>query len=177
MELKGSKTEMNLLAAFTGECQARSKYGFFAQKAREEGYEEIAGIFDKTADNEKEHAALWWKLLAGGAGTTEENLQNACDGENHEWTKMYPQFAEEARAEGFESIAVLFEEVARIEQSHETRFQSLMDTVGQNEVFQKAAEQTWVCTSCGHLHYGKAAPQSCPVCQKAQAYFAVQTQA
>ena len=176
MELKGSKTELNLLTAFAGECQARSKYDFFAEKAKQDGFEEIAGVFTKTADNEKEHAALWWRLLAGGAGETQDNLQNACGGEHHEWTEMYPEFAETARQEGFESIAALFEDVARIEQSHEQRFQALFDTMSAREVFQKSDAETWVCTSCGHEHYGNGAPQSCPVCGKEQAYFAVKVE-
>ena len=175
MELKGSKTQLNLLAAFAGECQARSKYDFYAEKAKQDGFEEIAGIFTKTADNEKEHAALWWKLLSGGAGETKDNLQNACGGERHEWSEMYPEFAQTAREEGFESIAVLFEDVARIEQSHEQRFQSLYDTMDAQQVFQKPQAETWVCTSCGHEHYGDNAPETCPVCGKAQAYFAVKT--
>ena len=175
MELKGSKTELNLLTAFAGECQARSKYDFFAEKAKTDGFEEIAGVFTKTADNEKEHAALWWRLLSGGPGETKDNLQNACGGEHHEWAEMYPEFSKIAREEGFSSIATLFEEVARIEQSHEARFQALFDSIQDGLVFDKPQAETWVCTSCGHEHYGNGAPQSCPVCGKAQAYFAVKT--
>ncbi len=173
MELRGSKTELHLLAAFAGECQARSKYDFFAEKAKQDGYEEISGIFKKTADNEKEHAALWWRLLSGGAGETKDNLQNACGGEHHEWTKMYPEFAGDARDEGFESIAVLFEEAARVEQSHEARFQALFDALEAQQVFSRPQAETWVCTSCGHEHYGNEAPSVCPLCGKAQAYFAI----
>ena len=173
MELRGSKTELHLLAAFAGECQARSKYDFFAEKAKQDGYEEISGIFKKTADNEKEHAALWWRLLSGGAGETKDNLQNACGGEHHEWAEMYPEFAGDARDEGFESIAVLFEEAARVEQSHEARFQALFDTLEAQQVFSRPQAETWVCTSCGHEHYGNEAPSVCPLCGKAQAYFAI----
>ena len=125
MELEGSKTQLNLLTAFAGECEARTKYTLFAAKARQDGFAQIGAIFDETGDNEKEHAEVWWKVLTGGAGQTQENLQNAIDGENHEWTQMYPQFAKDAREEGFESIAALFEMVAQIEQSHEQRFQTL----------------------------------------------------
>ena len=176
MELEGTKTQLNLLTAFAGECEGRTKYTLFAAKARQDGYEQIGTIFDATGDNEKEHAEVWWKILTGGAGATKDNLQNAIAGENHEWTTMYPLFASQAREEGFESIAALFEMVAEIEKAHEQRFQTLLDEINQNQVFARPTQQTWVCHECGYRHEGTAAPDICPVCGNAQAYFQVAMQ-
>ena len=173
MELEGTKTQMNLLTAFAGECEGRTKYTLFAAKARQDGYEQIGTIFDATGDNEKEHAEVWWKILTGGAGATKDNLQNAIAGENHEWTTMYPLFASQARQEGFESIAALFEMVAEIEKAHEQRFQTHLDEIRQGEVFSRPTQQTWVCNECGYRHEGTAAPDVCPVCGNAQAYFKI----
>ena len=176
MELEGSKTQLNLLTAFAGECEARTKYTLFAAKARQDGYEEIGKIFDDTSDNEKEHAEVWWKVLTGGVGQTQDNLQNAINGENHEFTEMYPLFAKQAKEEGFESIASLFEMVAEIEKAHEERFQTLMTQMQDNQVFSRPTSQTWVCSECGYRHEATCAPQSCPVCGNEQAYFKVATQ-
>ncbi len=176
MELEGTKTQLNLLTAFAGECEGRTKYTLFAAKARQDGFEQIGTIFDETGDNEKEHAEVWWKLLTGGAGQTADNLQNAIAGENHEWTGMYPLFASQAREEGFESIAVLFEMVAEIEKAHEQRFQTLLDEIKQNRVFARPTQQTWVCCECGHRHESTQAPETCPVCGNAQAYFKIAAQ-
>ncbi len=173
MELEGSKTQLNLLTAFAGECEGRTKYTLFAARARQDGFEQIGTIFDETSDNEKEHAEVWWKLLTGGAGETADNLQNAIAGENHEWTEMYPLFASQARSEGFESIAAVFDMVAEIEKAHEQRFQTLLDEIKQNQVFARATQQTWVCTECGFRREGTAAPETCPVCGNAQAYFKI----
>ena len=177
MELEGSKTQLNLLTAFAGECEAREKYTLFAAKARQDGFKQIGTIFDETGDNEKEHAEVWWKVLTGGAGQTKDNLKNAIDGENHEWTKMYPQFAQEAKEEGFESIAALFEMVAEIEQAHEQRFQTLLRQIENGEVFSRPHAQTWVCSECGYHHEATDAPQSCPVCGNEQAYFQIAAKA
>lgn len=172
MELKGSRTEQNLMTAFAGESQARNKYTYFASVAKKEGYEQIAAIFQETADNEKEHAKLWFKHL-GGIGTTMENLQEAAAGENYEWTEMYAEFAKVAREEGFIQIAKQFEGVAAIEKLHEERYLKLLENVKVGEVFAKAGVTVWVCRNCGHLHIGETAPKACPVCAHPQAYFEV----
>ena len=171
-ELKGTKTEANLRTAFAGESQARNKYTYFASVAKKEGYEQIAAIFQKTADNEKEHAKMWFKAL-GELGTTEQNLLAAAEGENYEWTDMYAQFAQEAREEGFDVLAFQFEEVAKIEKAHEERYRALLNNVEMQKVFEKAEETMWECRNCGHLVIGKKAPGVCPVCAHPQSYFEV----
>lgn len=173
MELKGSKTEQNLMTAFAGESQARNKYTYFASKAKKEGYEQIAKIFLETAENEKEHAKLWFKYL-GGIGTTAENLRAAAEGENYEWTDMYATFAKEAREEGFEEIALRFEGVGKIEAEHEERYLKLLSNVEEGQVFQKGSIVIWKCANCGHIHVGESAPAVCPVCSHPQAYFEIQ---
>ena len=170
MELKGSKTEQNLMTAFAGESQARNKYTYFASKAKKDGYVQIAKIFEETANNEKEHAKIWFKLL-DGIGTTEENLKAAAEGENYEWTDMYKTFAEEARAEGFTKIAYLFEEVGKIEKEHEERYKALLANVEGGLVFSRDVDMVWICGNCGHIHIGKSAPEVCPVCAHPKAYF------
>ena len=170
MELKGSKTEANLMTAFAGESQARNKYTYFASKARKEGYVQIAKICEDTANNEKEHAKIWFKLL-NGIGSTPENLEAAAEGENYEWTDMYKTFAEEAKAEGFDHIAFLFEQVAKIEKEHEDRYRALLANVKNGEVFKKGSIVVWECSNCGHIVIGEEAPQVCPVCAHPQAYF------
>ncbi len=170
MELKGSKTEANLWIAFAGQSQARNKYTYFASKAKIEGYEQIAAIFTETAANEKEHAELWFKEL-GGIGTTAENLKAAAAGENDEWTRMYKEMAETAREEGFARIAEMFEGVAKIEKHHEERYLKLLGNVENDLVFKAGEETVWICRNCGHIHVGKEAPEVCPVCSHAQAYF------
>ena len=172
MELKGSKTEKNLMAAFAGESQARNKYTYFASVAKKEGYEQIAAIFQQTADNEKEHAKLWFKAL-GGIGNTAENLVSAANGENEEWTEMYPEFARVAREEGFVALALQFEAVAKIEKEHEERYRKLLENVETAQVFAKAGITVWVCRNCGHIHISETAPKVCPVCLHPQAYFEV----
>ncbi len=175
MELKGSKTEQNLRTAFAGESQARNKYTYFASKAKKEGYVQIANIFTETADNEKEHAKIWFKLL-GGIGTTAENLLAAAEGENYEWTDMYLTFAKEAREEGFEDIAKLFEGVGAIEKEHEERYRKLLANVEGGLVFSKDGDMIWQCANCGHIVVGKKAPEVCPVCAHPQAYFQVKAE-
>ena len=170
MELKGSKTEQNLRAAFSGESEARNKYTYFASAAKKAGYEQIADFFLKTAENEKEHAKLWFKAL-NGIGNTEQNLQAAADGENWEWTDMYATFAKEAEEEGFYELAKQFRGVAAIEKSHEERYLALLNNLKNGTVFAKDSEQVWECRNCGHMHTGAAAPQVCPVCNHPQAYF------
>ena len=172
MNLKGTKTEQNLWAAFAGESQARNKYTYFASVAKKEGYEQISAIFLETAENEKEHAKLWFKAL-GELGGTAENLKAAAEGENYEWTDMYANMAIEAREEGFTEIAVLFEKVAAIEKTHEERYRALLNNVETATVFEKAGVVMWECRNCGHLVVGEAAPQLCPVCKHPQAYFEV----
>ena len=172
MELKGSKTEKNLMEAFAGESQARNKYSYFASKAKKEGFEQIAAIFNQTAENEKEHAKMWFKLL-GGIGSTAENLLAAAEGENYEWTDMYDTFAKEAQEEGFVEIAAKFRAVAKIERSHEERYRALLHNVEMQKVFEKCEEIMWECRNCGHLVIGKKAPQVCPVCEHPQSYFEV----
>ena len=171
MNLKGTKTEKNLQEAFSGESQARNKYTYYASKAKKEGYSQIAALFEETAGNEKEHAKLWFKLLHEGIGSTEENLKDAASGEHYEWTDMYATFAKEAREEGFDHIAFLFEEVAKIEKEHEERYLKLLNNLQGNTVFQKDEEIVWICSNCGHIHRGKEAPQVCPVCAHPQGYF------
>lgn len=172
MELKGSQTEKNLAFAFAGESQARNKYTYFASKAKKEGYEQIASIFLETADNEKEHAKLWFKYLNGGnVPTTSENLHAAANGENEEWTKMYKEFAEVARKEGFKEIAEAFEGVAKIEKAHEERYRKLLNNLNTNKVFISEDTVIWKCRNCGHIHIGKQAPKLCPVCKHPQSYF------
>ena len=172
MELKGSRTEQNLLTAFAGESQARNKYTYFASVAKKEGYEQIAAIFEQTANNEKEHAKMWFKELHG-IGTTPENLKAAAEGENYEWTDMYAAFAKEAEEEGFKELAVKFRMVAEIEKHHEERYLKLLHNVEMQQVFEKAEEPMWECRNCGHLVIGKKAPQVCPVCAHPQSYFEV----
>ena len=169
-ELKGSKTEANLWTAFAGESQARNKYTYFASKAKKDGYVQIAKIFEETAANEKEHAEIWFKLL-NGIGTTAENLEAAAQGENYEWTEMYATMAKEAREEGFDHIAFLFEEVAKIEKEHEDRYRRLLANVEGGLVFSRDGEMIWQCSNCGHIHVGKQAPEMCPVCAHPKAYF------
>ena len=162
MELKGSKTEQNLMTAFAGESQATNKYTYWASKAKKEGFEQIAAIFTETAGNEREHAKLWFKLLEGGAiKSTEENLKAAAEGENYEWTDMYATMAKEAKEEGFDHIAFLFEGVAAIEKRHEERYKALLANVKEENVFKKEAPQMWICRNCGHVHYGEEATQFC----------------
>ena len=172
MELKGSKTEQNLRAAFSGESEARNKYTYFASVARKEGYQQICAIFEETANNEKEHAKMWFKELKG-IGTTAENLESAAAGENYEWTDMYANFAKEAEEEGFTEIARKFRLVAEVEKTHEERYRKLLSNVEMQAVFEKAEETMWECRNCGHLVMGKKAPQVCPVCNHPQAYFEV----
>ncbi len=172
MELKGTKTYENLKKAFAGESEARNKYTYFASKAKKDGYEQIAAIFEETALNEKEHAKIWFKILEGGAvKSTEENLKAAADGENYEWTDMYAEFAKTAREEGFEEIATKFEQVAAIEKSHEERYRALLKSVEDKKVFSGDGEAIWVCRNCGHIIIGKDAPEVCPVCNHPQSYF------
>lgn len=172
MELKGSKTEKNLMTAFAGESQARNKYTYFASKAKKEGYEQIAAIFEETANNEKEHAKIWFKLLNGGeVPTTTDNLSSAAEGENYEWTDMYAEFAKVAKEEGFDHIAYLFEGVAKIEKEHEERFKKLLSNINDELVFSSDGETIWICRNCGHIHIGKKAPKVCPICNHPQSYF------
>ena len=172
MELKGSKTEANLMTAFAGESQARNKYTYFASKAKKEGYEQIADLFLETAENEKEHAKLWFKYLEGGEiKSTKENLKAAAEGENDEWTSMYPEFARVAREEGFEKIARLFEAVGAIEKEHEQRYRILLSNVEEKKVFRADETIIWQCSNCGYVCTSEAAPQICPVCAHPQSYF------
>lgn len=171
MELKGSKTEANLMAAFAGESQARNKYTYYASKAKKEGYEQIAAIFEETANNEKEHAKMWFKQLHGGdIPTTEENLKDAASGENYEWTEMYAEFAKVAKEEGFDEIAFLFESVGAIEKHHEERYNKLLENVENDKVFHKDEEVIWICRNCGHIYKGKDALKLCPVCKHPESY-------
>ena len=175
MELKGTKTEMNLRAAFAGESEARNKYTYFASVAKKEGYEQIAALFQETADNEKEHAKMWFKAL-GALGNTAANLKSAAEGENYEWTDMYSTFAKEAEEEGFTELAEKFRAVAAIEKSHEERYLKLLSNVEMQKVFEKSDEVMWQCRNCGHLVVGKKAPQVCPVCNHPQSYFEVRSE-
>ena len=171
MELKGSKTEKNLMTAFAGESQARNKYTFYASKARKEGYEQIAAIFEETANNEREHAKMWFKELTGGViPDTLTNLRDAANGENYEWTDMYKEFAETARAEGFDEIARLFEGVGEIEHHLEERYLKLVGNIEDNLVFQRGEDKVWICRNCGHITVGKSAPSICPVCAHPQSF-------
>ena len=172
-DLKGTKTEANLMAAFAGESQARNKYTYYASKAKKDGYVQIANIFEETANNEKEHAKIWFKLLHGGIPDTVTNLKDAADGENYEWTDMYAQFAKEAREEGFDYIANLFEKVGEIEKEHEERYLKLLENCREGKVFSKDGDVIWQCRNCGHICIGKKAPEVCPVCAHPQSYFQV----
>ncbi len=169
-ELKGSKTEQNLWEAFAGESQARNKYTYYASKAKKDGYEQMAQLFQETADQEKEHAKIWFKLIHG-IGNTIDNLKDAAQGEYDEWTDMYPRMAREAREEGFEEIAKLFEGVAAIEKVHEEKYKKLLENIEQGIVFSRDGDTVWQCRNCGHIHIGKQAPETCPVCNHPQAYF------
>ncbi len=172
---KGTKTEKNLLEAFAGESQARNKYTYFASVAKKEGYQQISEIFLKTAENEKEHAKLWFKAL-GGVGTTEENLLQAAMGEKEEWTDMYERMAKDAEAEGFEALAIQFRGIAKIEKEHEERYRALLENIKNNKVFQKDEETVWECRNCGHQHVGKNAVELCPICKHPKAYFEVRNE-
>ena len=177
MELKGSRTEANLAAAFAGESQARNKYTYYASKAKKEGYEQIAALFLETAENEKEHAKIWFKLLHDGAiPDTIANLKDAAAGENYEWTDMYATFAKEAREEGFDHIAFLFEQVGAIEKEHEERYLKLLANVENGVVFSREGDAIWKCRNCGHIVVGTKAPEVCPVCAHPQAYFEVKAE-
>jgi len=177
MELKGSKTEANLMTAFAGESQARNKYTYYASKAKKDGYVQIAQIFEETANNEKEHAKIWFKLLHdGGIPTTVENLKDAAAGENYEWTEMYAEFAKVAKEEGFDHIASLFEMVAKIEKDHEERYKKLLSNIEGGLVFSRDGDMMWICSNCGHVHIGKEAPELCPVCAHPKAYFMVKAE-
>lgn len=177
MELKGSKTEKNLMEAFAGESMARNKYNYYASKAKKDGYEQIAAIFEETAGNEKEHAKLWFKELHNGSiPETLENLLDAAHGENYEWTDMYAKFAKEAQEEGFDRIANLFASVAKIESEHEKRYLKLVENIRANQVFLKEETTVWVCRNCGHIHVGKEAPKVCPTCSHPQSFFEVRSQ-
>ena len=175
MELKGSKTEQNLMTAFAGESQARNKYTYYASKAKKDGYEQLAAIFEETANNEKEHAKIWFKELHGGAiPSTEENLLDAANGENYEWTERYKEFAETAKEEGFTRLAFLFEEVGKIEKEHEQRYLTLLQNVKDDRVFKKDGNKIWVCRNCGHVYEGDKALEVCPVCAHPKSYMEVQ---
>ena len=172
MELKGSRTEANLMAAFAGESMATNKYRYYASKAKNDGYVQIGEIFEETANNEKEHAKIWFKLLHGGAvGDTVDNLMDAANGENDEWTGMYPEFAKVAREEGFDDIAALFDGVAAVEKEHEERYRKLFQNIDKGIVFSRDGDMVWQCSNCGHIHIGKNAPEMCPVCSHPKKYF------
>lgn len=175
-ELKGSKTEANLMTAFAGESQARNKYTYYASKAKKDGYVQIAALFEETANNEKEHAKIWFKLLHGGIGDTIDNLKDAAAGENYEWTDMYAGFAKTAREEGFDHIADLFEGVAKIEKEHEERYLKLVKNLEDGLVFSRDGDVIWQCANCGHIVIGKKAPEVCPVCTHPQAYFQIKAE-
>ena len=175
-ELKGSKTEANLMAAFAGESQARNKYTYYASKAKKDGYVQIANIFEETANNEKEHAKIWFKLLHDGIGDTLDNLKDAAAGENYEWTDMYAGFAKTAREEGFDHIAELFEGVAKIEKEHEERYLKLVQNIEGGLVFSRDGDKIWQCQNCGHIDIGKEAPEVCPVCAHPKAYFQIKAE-
>mgnify|MGYP004631009895 CR=1 FL=1 len=172
MELKGSKTEKNLMSAFSGESMARNKYTYYASRAKKDGYEQIAAFFEETANNEKEHAKMWFKELHNGSvPDTKENLKDAINGENYEWTNMYDEFAKVAKEEGFDHIAYLFESVGKIEKEHEERYKKLLSNIEDETVFEKCEEKMWICRNCGHVHIGNSAPEVCPVCAHPKAYF------
>lgn len=176
MNLNGTRTEKNLLAAFAGESQAAAKYGYFASQARKDGYVQISKIFEETAANERQHAKIWFKLLSGGIKDTASNLEEAAQGENYEWTEMYDTFARQAREEGFDSIAWLFEQVGEIEKEHEKRYLKLQANVRNGLVFSKEGDTIWQCSNCGHVVIGKNAPEVCPVCEHPQAFFEVKAE-
>ena len=177
MSLKGTKTEANLMTAFAGESQARNKYTYYASKAKKEGFNEIAAVFEETANNEKEHAKIWFKLLHDGqVPDTLTTLEDAAQGENYEWTDMYAEFAETAREEGFERIASLFQMVGNIEKHHEARYRALAELLKENKLFARETQQVWICTNCGHIHIGTHAPEECPVCQHPQGYFVIRAE-
>lgn len=176
MELKGSKTEANLVTAFAGEAQAASKYQFYAARARSDGYEQIGAIFEETSANEREHAKIWFRTLNNGVAGTADNLKDAAAGEHFEWTQMYADFEKTAREEGFSEIAALFKSVAAIEQSHEERFLRLVKNMEEGLVFERAGETLWICRNCGHIHKGEKAPQVCPVCRHPQSFFELRAQ-
>ncbi len=176
MELKGTRTEANLWAAFAGESQARNKYSYYASKAKKDGYQQIAAIFEETAANEKEHAKIWFKLLHGGIADTMTNLADAASGEQDEWTSMYPEFAKVAREEGFDKIAYLFDEVAKIEKEHEERYRALIANIEEGKVFVREEQQLWHCRNCGHIHSGAQAPGVCPVCDHPQSFFQIKAE-
>lgn len=172
-KLKGTRTEANLKAAFAGESQAHVKYSFYASKAKKDGYVQIANFFEETAHNEQEHAKIWFKLLHDGIEPTTENLKDAAAGENYEWTDMYKAFAEVAREEGFNDVAFLFESVGKIEKDHEERYLKLLGNIENEQVFKRGEEVAWQCANCGHIHYGKNAPEVCPVCKHPIDYFQI----
>ena len=175
--LKGTKTEKNLMEAFAGESQARNKYTYFASKAKKDGYEQIAAIFEETAENEKEHAKMWFKLLQGGEiKDTMSNLKQAAEGENYEWTDMYDRMAKEAKEEGFDHIAFLFESVGKIEKEHEARYKKLLENIEDGLVFSRDGDKIWKCRNCGHIVIGKEAPKVCPVCAHPQSYFEIKAE-
>jgi len=177
MELKGSKTEQNLMTAFAGESQARNKYTYYASRAKKDGYEQIAAIFEETANNEKEHAKMWFKELHGGnVPETMANLLEAADGENYEWTDMYSEFAKTAREEGFDRIAYLFEGVAKIEKEHEERYRKLIENIDGGLVFSRDGDMIWKCRNCGHIVIGKEAPKVCPICAHPQSFFEIKAE-
>jgi len=177
MELKGSKTEQNLMKAFAGESQARNKYTYFASKAKKDGYEQIAAIFEETANNEKEHAKMWYKELHGGSiPSTIDNLKEAADGENYEWTDMYEEFAKTAEEEGFKALALKFRQVAAIEKHHEERYRKLLKNIDDEVVFSRDDEKIWICRNCGHIVVGKKAPGVCPVCAHPQSFFEIKAE-
>lgn len=170
-DLKGTKTEANLMTAFAGESQAHTKYLYYASKAKKDGYVQIGKLFEQTALNEKEHAKIWYKLLHNGIGSTAENLKIAAEGENYEWTEMYAEFAKTAKEEGFDHIAALFEGVAAIEKEHEERYKKLLENIEGGLVFSRDGDKIWECSNCGHIHIGPNAPEVCPVCAHPQSYF------
>ena len=175
--LKGSKTEANLLTAFAGESQARNKYTYYASAARKEGLNQIAEIFEETAGNEKEHAKIWFKLLHDGSvPTTDVNLLDAAEGENYEWTDMYAGFAKTAKEEGFDKIAFLFEAVGKIEKEHEERYRKLLSNLKEGKVFERSEKKVWICANCGHIHFGEKAPEVCPLCDHPKAYFRIKAE-
>lgn len=176
MELKGSKTEKNLMEAFAGESMARNKYTYYASKAKKDGFVQIANIFEETAANEKEHAKMWFKYLNGGIDDTVANLKAAAEGENYEWTDMYSTFAKEAKEEGFDDIAFLFESVAAIEKEHEERYRALLSNLETGKVFKREEEKVWQCGNCGHIYKGEEAPEVCPVCAHPKAYFYIKAE-
>ncbi|HPF83422.1 MAG TPA: rubrerythrin family protein [Bacilli bacterium] len=177
MELKGSKTEQNLIQAFAGESQARNKYTYYASRAKKDGYEQIAGIFEETANNEKEHAKIWFKELHNGeVPDTTTNLLDAAAGEKYEWTDMYNSFSKTAEEEGFTRLAFLFSEVAKIEKEHEERYRKLLDNINNGIVFDRQVPKMWICRNCGHVHYGESAPEVCPVCKHPRSYFEIKNE-